>query len=138
MEHKRINKIKIQLSIKHTPCNKVVGPHGTANVLIMRGVFAKFTIPIYYEYDTAMTPDKLNEIIIKIQSFGFHVLGMTCDSASDNRGCANKLGVTEDSPKFPNPSPEYEGEFIYWMFDAVHLIKLIRNHFIDQGKICNE
>ena len=32
-----------------------------------------------------------------------------------------------------NPSPEYEGQRIYFIFDAVHIIKLLRSHFIDQG-----
>jgi hypothetical protein len=32
-----------------------------------------------------------------------------------------------------NPSPEYEGQRIYFIFDVVHIIKLLRSHFIDQG-----
>ena len=32
-----------------------------------------------------------------------------------------------------NPSPEYEGQRIYFIYDAVHIIKLLRSHFIDQG-----
>ena len=113
--------------------DQVVGPHGKANVVIMRGVFTKYTIPIFYEYDTAMTKEKLNEIIVKIQSFGYHVTGFTCDSAPDNRGLSNQLGITDDIPKFKNPSPEFENEYIWFMFDPVHLLKLLRNHLLDDG-----
>ena len=59
---------------------------------------------------------------------------MTCDNATENASCAKKMGCTDDDPKFPNPSPEYEGEFIWWYFDPPHLLKLFRNHFLDQGK----
>ena len=61
------------------------------------------------------------------------VEGITCDNYVDNTKVAKSLGVTEDNPKFPNPSPKYAGEWIYWMYDPVHLLKLIRNHLIDQG-----
>jgi hypothetical protein len=100
----------------------------------MRSVYSKYTIPLYYEYDTAMTPETLNDIIRTIQSYGYHVVGITADNATDNQTCAKRLGVTNDSPWFPNPSPEYEGELVYFFFDAVHLIKLIRNKFLDNGK----
>ena len=81
-----------------------------------------------------MTPDTLNDIIRTIQSYGYHVVGITADNATDNGKCAERLGVTNDEPWFPNPSPEYEGELVYFFFDAVHLIKLIRNKFLDNGK----
>ena len=46
-----------------------------------------------------------------------------------------KLGCTDDEPKFPNPSIGHEGEFVWFLFDAVHLIKCLRNHLIDQGTV---
>ena len=45
-----------------------------------------------------------------------------------------ELGVTDDKPYFLNPSPEYEGERIYFVMDVVHIAKLFRSHLIDQGK----
>ena len=62
----------------------------------MRSVYSKYTIPLYYEYDTAMTPDTLNDIIRTIQSYGYHVVGITADNATDNGKCAERLGVTND------------------------------------------
>ena len=55
-----------------------------------------------------------------------------CDNHQDNQTLAKKLGVTDDLPQFPNP--DFEGELIFFFFDPVHLIKLVRNHLIDQGK----
>ena len=73
---------------------QVVGPHATANVLVMRGVFSKLTIPIWYGYDTRMDPDTLIDVINKIQKNGYHVIGITTDSHPNNVSLAKKLGVT--------------------------------------------
>ena len=115
--------------------DQVVGPHGKANVLNIRGVFTKFMIPVYYDYDHVMDSKEFLEVVEKIQGFGYHVIGITVDNYSSNRTLANQLGVTNDNPKFPNPSKEYEGEYIYFLFDIVHSLKLLRSHFVDQGKV---
>ena len=114
-----------------------MGPHSAANVLNIKGVFAKFLIPVYYSHDGVMEPEELKEIIDKIQAFGFDVCGITCDNHTSNVSLGKKLGVTDDDPKFPNPSIGHEGEFIWFLFDAVHLIKCLRNHLIDQGTVCS-
>ena len=99
----------------------------------MRSIFGKFTIPLWYGYDTAMTKEILFDIINEVQEWGYHVAGVTCDNATDNTKLAKSLGVTENNPRFPNPSEKFAGEHIYFMYDPVHLIKLLRNHLIDQG-----
>ena len=101
----------------------------------MRGIFTKFMIPVYYDYDNVLESKEFLEVVKKIQGFGYQVAGITVDNYSSNRKLANQLGVTNDSPKFPNPSKEYEGEYIYFLFDIVHSLKLLRSHFIDQGKV---
>ena len=115
--------------------DQVVGPHGKANVLNMRGIFTKFMIPVYYDYDNVLESKEFLEVVEKIQGFGYQVAGITVDNYSSNRKLANQLGVTNDCPKFPNPSKGYEGEYIYFLFDIVHSLKLLRSHFIDQGKV---
>ena len=99
----------------------------------MRGLFDKYTIPLWYGYDTALTKPTLLEIIEQVQDWGYHVAGIVCDNYIDNQKLAQSLGATEDNPRFPNPSERFAGEFIYFLFDPVHLLKLMRNHFIDQG-----
>ena len=104
-------------------------------MLNIRGVFTKFLIPVYYSHDGVMEPEELKEIIDKIQAFGFDVCGITADNHPSNVSLAKKLGCTDDDPKFPNPSVGHEGEFVWFLFDAVHLIKCLRNHLIDQGTV---
>jgi hypothetical protein len=48
-----------------------------------------------------------------------------------NVAVANSLEITMEKPFFPHPCRP--GEKIWWFFDIPHLLKLIRNHFIDDG-----
>ena len=48
-----------------------------------------------------------------------------------NVAVANSLGITLDKPFFPHPCQT--GEKIWWFHDVPHLLKLIRNHFLDDG-----
>ena len=118
--------------------DQIVGPHGKANVAILKSIFApndkKYLIPHWYGFDTRMESKVLLDNIMKIQSEGYQVVIITCDNAPDNRKLANELGITDDNPYFMNPDPQYEGEKIYFGPDPVHLTKSMRGHFIDQGK----
>ena len=99
--------------------------------MLVRGIFANFKIPIWYRYDSVLEKDEFLSIIEKIESQGFHVVAATCDMAKSNQKLSKELGVTIESPRFENPSRP--GKWIYWFYDPVHLIKLVRNHLIDQG-----
>ena len=62
---------------------------------------------------------------------GFHVIASSCDMARTNQTLAKSLGVTAEEPYFQNPSRP--NSHIYWFYDVSHLIKLVRNHLLDQG-----
>ena len=62
---------------------------------------------------------------------GFHVIASSCDMARTNQTLAKSLGVTAEEPFFQNPSRP--NSHIYWFYDVSHLIKLVRNHLLDQG-----
>ena len=99
--------------------------------MLVRGLFANFKIPIWYRYDHVLGKKELLDIITKIESHGFHTVSVTCDMARSNQKLGKSLGVTVDNPRFPNPCRP--NNFVYWFYDPVHLIKLVRNHLIDQG-----
>lgn len=42
--------------------------------MLVRGLFENYKIPIWYRFDTALTPEELQEIIKKIEAEGFHVV----------------------------------------------------------------
>ena len=83
--------------------------------------------------DTTLEEVEFRNIIRKIQAAGYHVINVSTDMHQGNQGLARKLGVTEEEPYFPNPSANRQGEKIYWMYDAPHLLKLMRNWLIDDG-----
>ena len=111
--------------------DKIIGPHSRVNVMLLRGLFANYKIPIWYRYDHVLRKTEYLDIITKIENAGFHVVSSTCDMAKSNQSLATALGVTAETPYFENPCRP--GSNIYWFFDPVHLVKLIRNHLIDQG-----
>ena len=83
--------------------------------------------------DTTLEEVEFRNIIRKIQAAGYHVINVSTDMHQGNQGLARKLGVTIEEPYFPNPSANRQGEKIYWMYDAPHLLKLMRNWLIDDG-----
>ena len=109
------------------------GPHGRVNVMLVRGLFNNFKIPIWYKYDHVLGKKEYLDIVEKMETLGFHVVSTSCDMARSNQKLAKSLGVTEETPYFPNPSRPASN--IFWFYDICHLMKLVRNHLIDQGFI---
>ena len=60
---------------------------------------------------------------------------MVSDLGGGNRSVHNELNVNHINTWFTNP---YNSEPVYMFADVPHLIKLIRNHFVDHGFIVNE
>ena len=111
--------------------DKIIGPHRAANVMILRGLCKKFKLPIWYKFDYQMTPEELFNIIKCVEEAGFHVVAVTSDMGPSNQGLAKKLGITLTNTSFINPTrPDTP---IFWFYDIVHLVKLIRNHLLDSG-----
>ena len=86
----------------------------SVNVLLMRGIFRQFKIPIWYKFAKKPSKDDLLHIIKEVEECGFHVASVTCDSASDNQGLANDLKITKENPFFKNPCRD---DNVYWFFD---------------------
>lgn len=55
---------------------------------------------------------------------------MVCDLGGANRGLHNELNISEAKPYFENHTNK---EKIFVFADVPHLIKLIRNNFVDHG-----
>ncbi|KAK9752430.1 Transposase protein [Popillia japonica] len=81
-----------------------------------------------------MSKKKLLDIITAVENAGFHVVSIVSDLGGGNRSLHNELGVTPTKPYFENPT---NGCNIYTLADVPHLIKLIRNNFVDYGFVIN-
>ena len=56
---------------------------------------------------------------------------MTCDGGSTNHALLKSLGISTEKTSFTNPSdPDRQ---IYVFLDIPHVLKLIRNHILDEG-----
>lgn len=55
---------------------------------------------------------------------------MISDLGGANRGLHNELSISESKPYFTNPA---NNEKIFVLADVPHLLKLIRNNFVDHG-----
>ena len=113
--------------------DKIVGPHSTANVLLMRGVFRKYKIPIWTKFDSDLEKEELFSIIQNLHAAGYTVVTFTSDMGPLNVRLFGKKGLnlTMNRPWFTvpaNPEKNFPEMVIYYLFDVPHLLKLMRNH----------
>ncbi|CAI6359962.1 unnamed protein product [Macrosiphum euphorbiae] len=112
---------------------QIIGPHNKVQVMFARGLFDNWKLPIYFDFDQDMTINILHEAISKLYECGFIVVAMVSDLGSTNRKLQKQLEVCPSNPSFPYPSIPDGKVFVFC--DVPHLIKLVRNHFIDQDFI---
>lgn len=93
------------------------------------GLLSNWKQPIYYNYNTAMTKELLYNIIIELYTNGYNVLAIVCDMGPTNMGLWRDLGISLTNTAFKNPMNDMN---VYVFADVPHLLKLARNHFLDQ------
>lgn len=75
-----------------------------------------------------MKKDELFEIIQFVESAGFPIVTMVSDMGGGNRALPNELEIFTTKSWFISPE---NSQKIYVFVDVPHLIKLIRNNFLD-------
>ncbi len=111
--------------------DRVIGPHKAANVVMARGLCNPWKVPVFYQHNAKLTKDTLMDIVKRLESEGLHVLSLVTDQGSNNLGLARDLDVTPDQPGFQHPTREEEK--IFFLYDMPHLVKSLRNNFLDYG-----
>ena len=86
-------------------------------------------VPVYLDYDIAITVRHYNETIFHLEAIGVEVQLSACDQGPRNQGLATELGVTIDNVVIPNPFAA--NRYVVFTFDWVHAFKNLRNHFLD-------
>lgn len=103
---------------------------------MVRGLFAAWKQPIFYNFDVTMTSELLNKIIYDLETCGIHIVAVACDMGGKNAKVWKELCVTKDKTFFYNPLNSTRK---VWVFcDVPHLLKLLRNHFLDEGLILSD
>lgn len=111
--------------------DEILGPHKYMQVVMARGLFTKWKQPIFVNFYTKMIKDILMDIIDKLHKASYSVVACVSDYGGGNIGLWKELGITIEQTNFlPITS-----EAVYVFADAPHLLKLIRNWFIDTGFI---
>lgn len=66
-----------------------------------------------------------------MEAIGFQVIGVVSDMGGFNQAVWKQLNITPDISFFLNPFDDKRK--VYYFADIPHLIKLMRNHFVDSG-----
>lgn len=110
--------------------DETLKPYSYVQVAVLRGLFGNWKQPIFFEYDCKMTKNKLFNIIRFAEKAGFPVVAMVSDLGGGNRGLHTELKISISQTWFINPDNDQK---IYVFADVPHLMKLLRNHFVDKG-----
>uniref|UniRef100_Q7M4J6 P element homolog (Lu-P1 element) n=1 Tax=Lucilia cuprina TaxID=7375 RepID=Q7M4J6_LUCCU len=130
------DEMKVAETFEYDCTNDVVRqPAKYVQVVMARGLKKSWKQPVFYDFDCRMSKQILDSIISELSKAGFPVLAIVCDMGPTNRKLWSDLGATTEKPWFPHPVNTEEK--VYTFVDAPHLLKLIRNHYIDTGLIYN-
>lgn len=118
------------------PNDTLYSPKRFVQCAMIRGLTSAWKQLIYYSFDTDMTKDILFDIIQKVEAAGFLVVAMVNDMGPCNMRLWKELDVSFNDTSFTNPAAS--DRVIYVFADVPHLLKLIRNNFLDFGFKLNE
>lgn len=104
-----------------------------ALVILVVGLVGHWKAPIAYfltsKLSSAVQGELLRQVIVEIQSVGLIVVALVMDGLSGNVRMAKDFGCSLDpsniAPLFPNPTDPTKQ--IAVIFDACHMLKLLRN-----------
>lgn len=115
--------------------DEVVGPHMQMQIVMVRGLFAKYKQPIFIGFDTKMTQQILIDIITHLYAINYKVVACVSDCGGGNMGLWKDLNINITNTHFQHP---VTGDNIYFFADPPHLLKLIRNWLLDYGFILGD
>ncbi|KAF0682161.1 Transposable element P transposase, partial [Aphis craccivora] len=112
--------------------DEIIGPHSQLQVVMARGLFAKWKQPIYVDFDQKITKELLFKIITEVYNAGYLTVACVHDCGGANIGLWKELGISTEHTEFQHPITNSK---VFMFADCPHLLKLIRNWFIDTGFI---
>lgn len=110
--------------------------YSKAQVVMLRGICDSWKQPIFYAYDRSVSLVILINIIKAVEEAGYLVYSVTCDLGAENRSLWKVLHITEENTSFKNPFDN--SREVYVFADAPHMLKLIRNHLLDDGLLMED
>lgn len=110
-----------------------------ALVFLVSGVTEDFKIPIAYFLSNGLNGDEkaaiINEIIIRLEEIGVHLVSLTFDGHASNIAAGKILGADFVNGLAFIRNPIDPDRKIYLYLDEAHMLKLARNVFGDRNLI---
>ena len=128
-----------EMSIKEEWCydkgkDVLYKPHQKVTVVMLQGLIGKWKQPIYYDFDSKNMDKILLDIIKKVEMVGYPVVALVHDLGPVNMKLWKAWGIDPiGTKKCSIQNPCDADRQIYLFADVPHLLKLIRNNFIDYG-----
>ncbi|KAL1486334.1 hypothetical protein MTO96_009318 [Rhipicephalus appendiculatus] len=106
------------------------------------GVAALWKMPLGYFLSAGLSAEVLKNLLVEaiccITECGLEVVAVVCDCLAANVAMAKLLGCHVHKHTFANlktffPHPSKEDDVIFFLFDACHALKLLRNLLGDKG-----
>lgn len=94
-----------------------------------QGLVKDWKQPIYFNFDTNMTKELLLDIIKELHNIGYDTIAIVNDMGPANMGLWKNLNISLTNTSFEHPCTQRK---IHVFADVPHLMKLIRNHLLDQ------
>ena len=108
---------------------KIYGPHKKLQIAQVRGLTHPWKQPIYAAFDTTMTKTLLFQIMDELENAGVATTAVVFDMA--NTALMSQLQLSSDTYSFKHPTnPTWQ---VFCFPDVPHLLKLFRNHLLDDG-----
>jgi archaellum component FlaC len=108
----------------------IMGPHHYMQVIMARGLFCKWKQPVFIGFDQKATRELLKNVIIYLHKINYNVVSCTSDCGGGNQGLWKTAEITASKSFLEH---QITGKPIYFFADAPHLLKLLRNWFLDCG-----
>lgn len=111
-----------------------MAPGKKLQCVFAKGLFTKWKTPVYFAVDENMSSPTLLKIVSAVEKAGFLVRGVSFDLG--NKKFLSDVGFTAHQNHF-FVNPEDESRKVYLVPDPPHLLKTLRNHLFEKGKIQN-
>jgi len=96
---------------------------------MVRGLCSNWKQVLFFNFDETMRGDLLLKLIIFAEEAGIEISAVVFDLG--NKCILGELGVDIERPSFPNPFDPQRS--VYVIPDPIHMVKLFRNHLLDDG-----
>ena len=133
--------LSLERSLSKKEKSRTIASHGL--VLMLRGFFKHYNLPIAYFATKSASSEQLYSVIwegVRVAEIvGFNVHALVCDGASSNRSffemhrMENGENVSVDGVVYWSYNPCHPDRKVYFISDPPHLMKTLRNNLENSG-----